>query len=123
MVENTDRGETMQTPINFAAARHLVGLTQQEFGDRIGVSADTARNWESGKHAPSRHAQDAIAMLVQEHNTETARLRSQVSDHYTSGAEGPPVITMQQRDGYPRGWYVALAARLYDGVPVSIELV
>lgn len=124
MVENPRKDDPMTATLDYAAARHLVGLTQREFGERIGVSGDAVRDWESGKHTPAPKSRDAIALLVQQHNVETARLRSQISDCYTSGGPvvHPPVIRIEPRAGFPRGWYVALAARLYDGVPVSVEL-
>lgn len=36
-------------PKTFAGLRHLLGITQQELADRIGVHRGTVARWETGK--------------------------------------------------------------------------
>jgi len=40
--------------------RRKLGLTQEEFAFRLGVSATTVMNWERDKHCPSPLAQKAM---------------------------------------------------------------
>src|ERR1700733_4335247 len=42
-------------------ARRRAGLTQRELGRRLGVPALTVARWESGEHAPSMDAVQALA--------------------------------------------------------------
>ncbi len=42
-------------------ARRRAGLTQRELGRRLGVPASTIARWESGEHAPSMDAVQALA--------------------------------------------------------------
>jgi transcriptional regulator with XRE-family HTH domain len=37
---------------NFVALRLEAGLTQRDIADGLGVSEQTVRNWEQGKHPP-----------------------------------------------------------------------
>ena len=37
---------------NFVALRLESGLTQKQIADELGVSEQTVRNWEQGKHPP-----------------------------------------------------------------------
>lgn len=37
---------------NFVALRLEAGLTQKQIAEGLGVSEQTVRNWEQGKHAP-----------------------------------------------------------------------
>lgn len=46
--------------------RQLVGLTQEQFGMKIGVSYETISRWENGKMQPSSLALKQLEHLVQE---------------------------------------------------------
>ena len=46
--------------------RELMGLTQQELADRVGVTLRTIQNWESGKPLPER-AQRLLVLLADQH--------------------------------------------------------
>lgn len=42
------------------AVRHSAGLSQDEFGDQIGVGGTTISDWERGDTLPSRHSRKRI---------------------------------------------------------------
>ena len=68
------------------AARENTGLTQRAVADRLGLSAQTIRNWEAGRHEP---AQGDIENLASLYCVQSQQLR-----------EGslPPGIKVRQRD-------------------------
>jgi len=47
------------------AARAVLGLTQQELADLIGVSAATLRNWEQRRTTPDDAARTLIRLLAE----------------------------------------------------------
>ena len=96
------------SPAEVAATRHLLGLSQSELCDLLGIARSTLHDWERGKYRASRGLQADLLQLRADHDAETARL--------TDGAEDGAVISIgvHQR---PRGWTVGLAARVIDRVP------
>lgn len=59
-----DEAEAMQDAAKFARrVRKRLGLSQAEFSHRIGVSADTIRNWEQGKRCPTGAAKALLKVL------------------------------------------------------------
>lgn len=99
--------ETM-TGAEIAATRHLLGLTMQEMADMLGVSKESIKKWEAGKYAARPGACADITQLRAEHDAEVARLMVGVEDGIPIGLPGGPK---------PRGWYLALGARLIDREP------
>lgn len=49
--------------------RQLLGLTQEEFGKKIGVSYETVSRWENGKMQPSSLALRQLGQVMQELDT------------------------------------------------------
>ena len=49
--------------IRLRAARKNTGLTQQEVAERLKVSPQSVRNWEAGRHEPTRKAIETLAAL------------------------------------------------------------
>lgn len=49
--------------IDVVAVRKRVGLSQDAFARRIGVSLGTLRNWEQGRRGPEGPARVLLAML------------------------------------------------------------
>ena len=96
------------SPAEVAATRHLLGLSQSELCDLLGIARSTLHDWERGKYRASRGLQADLLQLRADHDAETARL--------TDGAEDGAVISIgvHQR---PRGWAVGRAARVMDRVP------
>lgn len=91
-----------------ASIRQLLGLSQQELAALLGISRDSVKQWESGKTTASAGVVADIQTLVDQHTAETAAL---LADQ----AAGRPLIL--RPGAMPRGWYVALGARVIDRHP------
>ena len=48
--------------------REQIGLSQQAFADRLGVSFSTVNRWEQGRHVPNKITIKAIETLCEDHN-------------------------------------------------------
>ena len=51
-------------PVNVRALRSKLGLTQEEFADRVGVYESTVRRWEARAVSPSKLALRQIRRLM-----------------------------------------------------------
>ena len=70
-----DEVEALQDAARFARrVRKRLGLTQEEFSVRIGVSVNTVRNWEQGKRRPTGTAQSLLKVLDKSPETSLAAL-------------------------------------------------
>ena len=49
-------------------AREQIGLSQQAFADKLGVSFSTVNRWEQGHHIPNRITIKAIDALCNAHS-------------------------------------------------------
>ncbi len=49
--------------VDVAAIRNRIGLSQEAFARRVGVSLGTLRNWEQGRRSPEGPARVLLAML------------------------------------------------------------
>ena len=96
------------SPAEVAATRHLLGLSQSELCDLLGIARSTLHDWERGKWRPSAGLQADLLALRAGHDADTERL--------TDGAEDGMIITLAP-GSHPLGWYVGLAARVLDRVP------
>ena len=96
------------TPIEVAAMRKLVGLTNDGLGAVLKVNPRTVRSWESGRDRPSEAAAAALTAVVERHDAEVDELLAAVSRDET---------VVLPRGPMPTGWYVALAARVLDAEP------
>jgi transcriptional regulator with XRE-family HTH domain len=45
-------------------ARHLLGMSQKDFGYAVGSSHRTAVRWDAGRSAPGRHHLESLAKLL-----------------------------------------------------------
>lgn len=96
----TDR----MTGAEFAAHRHLLGLTVQELAGMLGVQARTARAWESGRDPIPWRVPDELHELGKGHAALAHRMAT----------DGRPIVITRDKTAdtaRPRGWYVAAAAR------------
>jgi DNA-binding transcriptional regulator YiaG len=50
---------------NVKKIRLALGLTQEEFAHRLGVTLSTVNRWENGRTTPSRLARKQIASLLE----------------------------------------------------------
>ena len=60
------RTPTKSTPGYIKSLREALGLTQQQFGERIGVDKMTVWRWEQGRVGPNPEAVKAIEALRRE---------------------------------------------------------
>ena len=91
------------TAAEFAAWRHLLGLTLDELAAALAVNPRTTRAWESGRDPIPARVADELAAMDAEHRKLVAAMVA---------AEAPVAIHRDKRAGeHPRGWYVAAAAR------------
>ena len=102
----------LSTPATIATARRVLGLTPDELGDLLHVSARTIRHWESGKHVPPAGAIIDYRLLLDEHDITVRAVRAVV-------AEGAPVV-LPTNSPYPEGWWLAAAARVLTEFPGAV---
>lgn len=95
----TDR----MTGAEFAARRHLLGLTLDELASILGVNPRTVRAWEAERDPIPPRVPDELDALIVEHTALTQEM----------AAAGSVQIVRAKRDDQdrPRGWHVAAAAR------------
>lgn len=48
--------------------RNTLGMSREQFAKVIGVSPDTVRDWEYGRHEPNRYAQGRLRMVADKNN-------------------------------------------------------
>ena len=91
------------TGAEFAARRHLVGLTLDELANALGVNPRTTRSWETERDPIPTRLSGELDALIAEHT----KLAQEMTD------AGSVQIVRSKHDGQdrPRGWYVAAAAR------------
>ena len=102
----------LSTPATIATARRVLGLTPDELGDLLHVSARTIRHWESGKHVPPAGAIADYRLLLHDHTLSTRTVRAAVVD-------GQPFI-LPTNSIYPDGWWLAAAARVLTEFPGAV---
>lgn len=94
----------------FAAIRRLVGLTAEQFGDKLSINPRTVRRWESG----ATNISDSAAALIQDlraaHDLDFKSCLAIVGRGDT--------VTFPEGDGdRPNSWWLAVAARIIDREP------
>lgn len=63
-LQQQDDLDVIQDAAKYAKrVRERIGLTQQEFSNRIEVSLETIRNWEQGKRRPTGAAKALLKIL------------------------------------------------------------
>ncbi len=71
--------------------RGQLGLTQEQFGDRLGVSTITVHRWESGQSRPRRLAIEKLAQLSEQVAAESAPRPMRGLRRPTAAADGAPL--------------------------------
>ena len=90
----------------------MLGLTPDELGDLLHVSARTIRHWESGKHVPPAGALIDYGKLLHNHSLSVRTVRAAVADGGT--------FTIPTDSIYPDGWWLAAAARVLPDFPNAV---
>lgn len=88
-VDNTLRishSPIMSQPIDFKAARAELDITQTELASRLGVAQGDLSNWETGKHAPSRLAREALGLRLAQLLAEHRASRESTPDKHEASA-------------------------------------
>ena len=91
-----------------AATRSLLGLSQQDLAGILGVRRDTVRDWERDRFGIGPGPATDLASLRARHDRETRVARQAAADGITAELAADPM---------PRGWYVAVGARVLDTHP------
>ena len=97
---------------DFAARRHLIGLTLEEVADVLGVNPRTARAWEAGRDLIPERICGELAALIDEHTVLVEQMLD--SKEVVGIVRDKDVATPR-----PRGWHVAAAAR---ALPIEPDL-
>lgn len=84
--------------------RHLVGLTRDELATVLDVNPRTLRAWEAGRDTMPSTVVKEMLVLADQHK----HLAATMARQEFVLIPGPSTPT---HDGYPRGWWVAAAAR------------
>jgi transcriptional regulator with XRE-family HTH domain len=65
VLSGDDSAVTSGDPIGtrIAKRRHVLGLSQAQLAQRVGVKRDAVSKWETGKHYPHRHLGKLEAVL------------------------------------------------------------
>lgn len=99
---------THMTGAEIAATRHLIGLSQTDLADQLSVSRQSVKDWERGRFTAREGVVADLLALRAAHDTDAARL--------IDAAQGGVLIELPG-GSKPRGWYLALGARVLDAVP------
>ncbi|MDR6268937.1 MULTISPECIES: helix-turn-helix domain-containing protein [Bacillati] len=94
-----------------AATRKLIGLTLSELADELGVGISAVRDWERGRFSPREGLVRALLDLREVHDREVSRL-------LVAAVAGTPIHL--PAGPKPKGWYLALGARVIDRFPDAI---
>lgn len=78
--------------------RAKLGMTEKEFGDRVGVSRGAVQQWEKGTTAPTRKNQPAVAALL---GISVAELMSQDATATPSGLIAHGSVGQVKASGTP----------------------
>ena len=62
--------------INIRTLRQTLGLTQEEFAHRLGITVATVNRWENGHNSPTRLARKALYDLAAEGGLRTPQLNT-----------------------------------------------
>lgn len=103
------------SPAEFIARRQLVGLTDKQLADALGINERSIRGYAAGTYSPVDGVARDLDALVARHTAEVNRL------HGAGTVIELPLVPRDrgwEPDGNrPRGWYAALGARLVDRDP------
>ena len=61
---------------NIRTLRQTMGLTQEEFAHRLGITVATVNRWENGHNSPTRLARKALYDLAAEKGVRGPQLNS-----------------------------------------------
>ncbi len=98
---------TQTTAAQIAATRHLLGLSQAELAEALHVNRHAVKDWESGRFGARPGVVGDLAALRAEHDAELEVMIIHATIGPVDVPHGPK----------PRGWYLALSARLLDRRP------
>ena len=101
----------MQTRIK--SLRKALGLTQQEFAEKLGSVQNTITGYETGRRVPSNQV---IALIVREFNVSEVWLRTGAGEMFTPVTRDEEIAQFAAQvigeDGSFRNRFVSMLARL-----------
>lgn len=101
------------TDAEFRIARESLGLTSEWVAARLGVAERTVRRWEAGTSPVPTGVADQLGAWVDAADDQAEAWAARLLD------EPDPVLVIPregERDGWPAGWWRALAARIVEQV-------
>lgn len=102
------------TDAEFRIAREDLGLTAEWVAERLGVALRTVRRWEAGHTPIPGGVADQVGGWTDVADEQAAAWVARLVD------VPEPVLVIPRtgdRDGWPAGWWRALAARIVEDVP------
>ena len=105
MTTTTDR----MTGAEFAARRHLLGLTLDELASALGVNPRTTRSWETERDQIPARLPAELDALTAEH--------TKLAQEMIAAGSVQIVRAKHDNQDRPRGWHVAAAARATAAKP------
>lgn len=105
MTTTTDR----MTGAEFAARRHLLGLTLDELASALGVNPRTTRSWETERDQIPARLPAELDALTDEH--------TKLAQEMIAAGSVQIVRAKHDNQDRPRGWHVAAAARATAAKP------
>lgn len=115
---------TRMTGAHFRALRTYLGFSVREIANRLGVSQNSARDWDKGAYSPPA----GVVAELEELQHQTDQAVTALADHYTA-AGGPMVIPrvpadlpweapgVQVPDRLTLDWWKIVGMRVCDQVP------
>lgn len=103
---------TRLSAAEFAARRHLIGLTLDQLADVLHVNRRTVRSWEQGRMPIPERITDELNNLITQHDQLLERILDSDIPVYLPRRAG-------DAQGMPGGWYVAAAARAVAIQPLT----
>ncbi|MGX9349385.1 helix-turn-helix domain-containing protein [Microbacterium sp. KNMS] len=96
------------TPAQIAATRHLIGMSQAELAEALNVNRHAVKDWESGRFTARPGVVADLEAIRAQHDAEARKLTEAADQGVPLSLPAGP---------RPRGWYLALGARVLSAVP------
>ena len=105
--------------------RKILGLTQQEFADRLGIKRNAVTNYEVGRNSP---ADIVVSLICREFNVSEAWLRTGEGEPFAKKSRSDEIREYVDRiqgvnDGFKAQFAAALAALEEEDLKIILDVV